>query len=571
MENFQNTGLRAEIVRAVSELGYEKPTPIQEKVIPIIIESERDLVALAQTGTGKTAAFGLPLIEKINPASRHVQALILSPTRELAIQIHGDFASYAKYIRGLNTVAVYGGANISEQIRAIRRDAHIIVGTPGRVLDLIRRQVLDLSSIGWLVLDEADEMLNMGFQQDIDAILATSPKEKQTLLFSATMPKEIARIARKYMHDPDEIAVGERNAGAKNVQHEYYMVQARDRYEALKRIADINPDIYGIIFCRTRRDTTDLARKLNHDGYHTAAINGDLSQAQRDHVMEQFRSRQIQLLVATDVAARGIDVDDLTHVINYQIPDELEVYIHRSGRTGRAGKEGISISIVHSRESRQIRALENMVGKKFERKLVPNGEEICEKRLYEVAKKLDNVEVNEKQIRSFLPAIEKQLEHLTKEELIKKFVSFEFNQYLDYYKDAPDLNINTNDRERSSGRSSSRQQQNFTRLYINLGAKHEIHAARLMGMINELLPNKRIRIGKIDIMRKFSFFEVEDRFAGNVAKAFNGTYFEEIPIAVEKANPESGMLPQKGKAESKDNKFDKKKNRKRRQKRARQG
>ncbi|MEZ4829559.1 MAG: DEAD/DEAH box helicase [Bacteroidia bacterium] len=536
MENFSDIGLRPEIIQAITEIGYEKPTPIQEKVIPAILSTDRDIIALAQTGTGKTAAFGLPLIEKIDPSRKVIQGLILCPTRELGIQIYNDLENYSKYIGGLGITAVYGGASMRDQIRSLRHNCQIVVGTPGRVLDLIERGELDLRSISFLVLDEADEMLNMGFQKDLDAILSTSPEDRQTLLFSATMPQAIARMARNYMRQPEEISVGTRNTGAANVVHEFYMVHAKDRYEALKRIADIHPDIYGIIFCRTRTDTTEISRKLIHDGYNAAVLNGDLSQSQRDHVMEQFRSGQLQLLVATDVAARGLDVNDLTHVINYQLPDELEVYIHRSGRTGRAGKSGTSISIIHTRESRQIRLLENMSGKKFIRKRVPTGEEICERRLYQLVKKVESVEVNEEQIASFLPAINQQLESMSKEELIKRFFSFEFNQFLNYYKNSPDLNIQDN--ERSSDRSGKKDKISYTRMFINLGEKHQLQPARLMGILNDYVADRRFRIGKIDILRKFSFFEVDSHMAPEILRALKDQEIDGRKIEVDIAKPD---------------------------------
>ncbi|MDX2245226.1 MAG: DEAD/DEAH box helicase [Bacteroidia bacterium] len=541
MENFTDIGLRPEILKAITELGYEKPTPIQEKVIPVILNSDKDLIALAQTGTGKTAAFGLPLIEKVDPTQKKVQGLILCPTRELGIQIFNDLENYSKYIKGLGITAVYGGASMRDQIRSLRNNCQIVVGTPGRVLDLIERGALDISAISYLVLDEADEMLNMGFQKDLDAILSTSPAERQTLLFSATMPQAIARMARNYMNKPEEISVGTKNTGAANVKHEYFMVHAKDRYEALKRIADIHPDIYGIIFCRTRTDTTEVSRKLINDGYNAAVLNGDLSQSMRDQVMDQFRSGQLQLLVATDVAARGLDVNDLTHVINYQLPDEMEVYIHRSGRTGRAGKSGTSISIVHTRETRHIRLLENLVGKRFERKQVPTGEEICEKRLYQLVKKVEDVEVNEKQIASFLPAINQQLEAMSKEELIKRFFSVEFNQFLDYYKNAPDLNIHETERgERGErGERSGKEKITYTRLFMNLGIKQEMHAGRLMGIVNDVMPNRRFRIGKIDIFRKFSFFEVESNLAPEIIRAFKNIEIDGVAVEVDVAKPDT--------------------------------
>ncbi|RLD83641.1 MAG: ATP-dependent helicase, partial [Bacteroidetes bacterium] len=443
MITFKETELNPEILKALDELGFVNPTPIQEKTIPHLLSSERDLVGFAQTGTGKTAAFGLPIIHQIDTKSKNVQAIILSPTRELCVQIAQDITNYAKYTKGLNVVAVYGGTSIDTQIRSLKKGAQIVVGTPGRTLDLIKRKKLKLSTVEYLVLDEADEMLTMGFKDDLDAILEGTPAEKQTLLFSATMPKEIANIAKKYMKDSVEISAGKKNIGAENVNHIYYMVNARDRYLALKRIADINPKIYGIVFCRTRRETKEVAEKLMGDGYNADALHGDLSQAQRDYVMSRFRTKKLQLLVATDVAARGLDVTDLTHIINYNLPDDLEVYIHRSGRTGRAGKKGISISIIHSRETGKIRMIQKKVGKTFEHIPVPSGKEICGKQLYNLIDKVEKIEVDESQIEQFLPEIYKKLDWLSREELIKHFVSAEFNRFLAYYKNAPDLNVSS--------------------------------------------------------------------------------------------------------------------------------
>ncbi|MCL4146960.1 UNVERIFIED_CONTAM: hypothetical protein GTU68_053084, partial [Idotea baltica] len=417
----------------------------------------------------------------------------------------------------------------------------IVVGTPGRVLDLIKRRILKLNEIKWVVLDEADEMLNMGFQEDLDSILSETPDEKQTLLFSATMPPAIARISKRYMTDPAEISVGERNSGAKNVQHEFYMVHARYRYEALRRIVDMNSDMYAIIFCRTRSNTNEVARKLGNDGYEADAINGDLSQAQRDQVMGRFRNRQIQFLVATDVAARGIDIDDLTHVINYELPDELEVYVHRSGRTGRAGKSGISMSIIHTRETRAISMLERMVQKRFERKPIPSGKDICEQQLLKLVDKIEKVEVDESQIEPFLPGIYEKLSWLSREELIKHVISVEFNRFIAHYKNAPDLN-RSDSRERGGRRSST----SFSRFHINLGSKHELNPNRLMGLINEQTQNKNVRIGKIDIMKKFSFFEIESQFSSQLPELFQGASFEGTPAIIQPAEPDV-----KGEAKSK--------------------
>src|SRR5690554_1875688 len=454
MKSFKELGLIFELCDAVAELGFTNPTEVQEQAIPTILASQQDLIALAQTGTGKTGAFGLPALQQVDASSKAVQVLVLSPTRELAIQIAKDLKTFAKNLKGIKTVAVYGGANISTQIRALDNGCQVVIGTPGRMLDLIKRRKLNVSNVRSLILDEADEMLNMGFQDDLDAILADTPQEKQTLLFSATMPKQIAKMAHKYMNNPEEIAVGARNSGALNVEHHFYMVQAKDRYEALKRIADINPDIYGIVFCRTRRETAEVASKLSKEGYNADLLNGDLSQAQRDEVMNRFRTKELQLLVATDVAARGLDVDNLSHVINYNLPDDLEVYIHRSGRTGRAGHNGTSVSIIHTREMGRIRGLEKMSGKTFIKKEVPSGEEVCAARMLELIDKIRSVDVNDKQIEKFLPEVYEKLSDLSWKDLIRNFVSVEFNQILNYYKDADNINAN-NKSSRSKERNSS--------------------------------------------------------------------------------------------------------------------
>ncbi|MCB0515009.1 MAG: DEAD/DEAH box helicase [Chitinophagales bacterium] len=553
MQNFSELGLSPALLRAIGDLGFENPTPIQEKAIPAILSESQDIIALAQTGTGKTAAFGLPIIEQIDAQNDNVQAIILCPTRELGVQIAKDLESFAKYIAPLKITAVYGGADITKQIKALKSGTHIVVGTPGRVIDLLKRGVLKINNIQWLVLDEADEMLNMGFKDDIDTILAATPAERQTLLFSATLPQEIMRIAEEYMHQPLEISVGKRNEGAANVEHEYYMVHAKDRYEALKRIADINPKIYGIVFCRTRQETKDIAEKLIQDGYNADALHGDLSQAQRDYVMNRFRTRLLQILVATDVAARGLDVNDLTHVINYNLPDELEVYIHRSGRTGRAGKSGTSIAIIHMRELHKIQRLEKLLRKNFSRERVPTGKEICEKQLFNLVDKVENIEVNQTQIEQFLPAIYKKLSWLSREELIQHFVSVEFNRFLDYYKNATDLNVNTDrkssrfeeDRfENKSGKKDIQRERGrrgkmaYTRFYINVGHKNNLSVPKLIGLINDRTQNRDINIGKIDIMKKFAFFEIDSRYESEVNRAFKNARFEGVDLMVEISKPE---------------------------------
>ena len=521
---FSEIGLNQNIQKAIADLGFETLTPIQQEAIPYLLENETDLIALAQTGTGKTAAFGLPILHKIEVERKLPQAIILCPTRELCLQISKDMESYSKYIKGLKVTPVYGGASIVPQIKLLKSGTQIIVGTPGRVIDLINRKALRLQDIEFVILDEADEMLNMGFKDDLDIILAETPKEKQTLLFSATMPKEVMRISKNYMFSARTIEVASRNEGTKNVDHHYYMVNASDRYKALRRICDINPDIYGIVFCRTRRETADIADKLMQDGYNADAIHGELSQAQRDHVMERFRQKKLQMLVATDVAARGLDINDLTHVINYNLPDDNEIYVHRSGRTGRAGKKGISIIIAHSREGRKLKDIERMIKRDLILKKVPNGDEICQIQLMRLVDKVVATEINH-QIDRYLPSIEEKLAHLDKEQLIKHFVSTEFNRFLSFYKNAPDLNISGSKNNDSNKRGEKNNQktertghaeQGHTRFFINLGKEKDLHAHNLIGLINEYTRNRNIPIGKIDIMRKFSFFEVPSDFATDV-------------------------------------------------------
>lgn len=528
-KNFIDMGLEESIDKAVVELGFINPTPIQEKVIPRILESQQDIIALAQTGTGKTAAYGLPLIQLAGDMDNNVTVLVMSPTRELCVQISNDLTSFSKYKSGLKVVPVYGGAPIDRQIQALKKGAQIVVGTPGRVKDMIERQVLKLELLNWLVLDEADEMLQMGFKEDLDAILEGVPAAKQTLLFSATMPKGVYRIANEYMNNPEKISAGIVNAGADNVDHLYYMTHARHRYEVLKRIADMHPEIYGIVFCRTRQETKEVADKFMGDGYNADVLHGDLSQAQRDYVMNRFRKRQLQMLVATDVAARGLDVTDLTHVINYNLPDELEVYIHRSGRTGRAGKNGTSISIIHSRETGKIRSLEKLSKKKFKRVVIPAGKDICKKQLFNMVNKMENVEVHDEQINEFLPDIYKKLDWMSKEDLIRNFVSVEFNRFLKYYKDAPDLNIvqegrDTNVRAKENryntwDRKGSRIE--YSRFYINIGSKSNMNPTNLIGMLLDTTNDRSIKIGKIDIMKGFSFFEVEKSQEQTILRSFN--------------------------------------------------
>lgn len=527
MSLFKELGLSQAIVDALIDLGYEQPTEIQEKAIPQILTSKNDLKAFAQTGTGKTAAFSLPILEQIDVDSKETQAIILSPTRELAIQIGKNIEEYTKYKGKLNVVTVYGGAKIDDQIRGLKKGAQIVVGTPGRTVDLIKRRQLKLKGIKWVVLDEADEMLNMGFKDDLDQILEVTPKEKQTLLFSATFPREVDQIAKNYMFDPIEISAGKKNAGADNVSHEYYLVSERNRYPSLKRLADVHPDIYAIVFCRTRRETKDVASKLIKDGYNADALHGDLSQAQRDIVMEKFRANQLQILVATDVAARGLDVDDLTHVINYKLPDQIESYTHRSGRTGRAGKAGISVAIITNKEKRILSPIEKKIGKKFEAKQVPNGREICEKQLFKLIEKVKDVEVNDEQIDSYLEGIYAQLEGVNREDLIKRFVSIEFNQFLSYYERSADLNGDDSKSRKSVG------DENFTRFYINLGKMDNINPAKLIGLINENLQKGDVEIGQIEILKSFSFFEIDKAYKEKIIESFKNSEFAGRSIIVE--------------------------------------
>ena len=550
MNTFAETGLSDGLLKAVEELGFEKPTPIQSKTIPHLLTSNQDMMAFAQTGTGKTAAFGLPAIHLTDVEDRRTQTLILCPTRELCMQITKDIGNYSKYIKGLSVLAVYGGASMDTQIRALNKGAQIVVGTPGRTKDLMKRKKLILGAVERVVLDEADEMLSMGFKEDLDEILGKTSETKQTLLFSATMSKEVIAITKKYMNDPIELSSTEKNTVAENVKHEYFMVHARDRYEVLKRIADINPNVYGIVFCRTRRETKEIASKFMHDGYNADALHGDLSQAQRDEVMNRFRKRQLQLLVATDVAARGLDVTDLTHVINFNLPDDIEVYIHRSGRTGRAGKTGISIAIVHTREGRRIKEIEKKFKIKFSKELVPSGKDICTKQLYSLIDKIEKVQVDDKQIDDFMPAIYKKLEWLSREDLIKHFVSAEFNRFLDYYKNAKDINVSEDQKgergERGKREKRSREDRgrdgrrdaSFTRLFINIGSKNNLTPARLIGLINETLHSDNAEIGKIEVLKKFSFFEIEKGIDKKLLKKLKGKDFEGITVAIEEASQE---------------------------------
>ncbi len=538
MKSFTDIALDPRIRDAVQELGFETLTPIQEKTIPHLLTSDQDLIAFAQTGTGKTAAFGLPVIQRTDVDNKKPQTLILCPTRELCMQISRDLTNYSKYLKGITIVPVYGGASMDTQIRALNKEAQVVVATPGRANDLINRKKLQLDNVTRVVLDEADEMLTMGFREDLDAILAATYHHKQTMLFSATMSDEVMKITKKYMNSPIEISATPMNTGAENVRHLYYMVHARDRYEVLKRIADINPNIYGIVFCRTRKETKEVAAKFMQDGYNADAIHGDLSQAQRDEVMGRFRMRQLQLLIATDVAARGLDVTDLSHIINFDLPDDIEVYIHRSGRTGRAGKSGISIAIIHMRETGKIRDIEKKFGIRFSKESVPSGKDICQKQLFSLMDKLEQVEVDEEQIGPFLPAIYQKLEWLSREDLIKHFVSTEFNRFLAYYKDAVDINITehtgSDGRNRREKRTrEERRRTPFTKLHINLGSKNNLTPARLMGLINEGLNSRNSTVGKIEIMNTFSFFEIEEQTETRLMAALQGQIFDSVPVVVQ--------------------------------------
>ena len=539
MSGFQKLGLDSSIIMALNDLGYEQPTPIQELTIPHLLTADQDLKAFAQTGTGKTAAFSLPILNNLEVNTKSTQALILSPTRELGIQIAKNMVDFAKYKEGIDITAVYGGAPIEQQIKAIRKGAHVIVGTPGRTLDLIKRKVLRLDSIKWLVLDEADEMLNMGFKEELDGILKATPESKQSLLFSATFPKEVEAISKNYLHAPIELSAGQKNIGSTNVTHEYYLVADRNRYAALKRIADLHPHIYSIVFCRTRRETKDVADKLIADGYNADALHGDLTQAQRDSVMQKFRQKHIQILVATDVAARGLDVDNLSHVINYKLPDQIENYTHRSGRTGRAGKTGVSIALITAKEKSRLKPIEKKIKKEFVAKPIPNGKEICESQLFHLIDKVHDIEVNDKEIGNYLPSIYKKLEGLDRESLIQRFVSIEFNQFLSYYENAPDLNSDGSDRK---PRSSSE----FSRFYINQGKMDKLIPSRLIGFINEQLKRRDIEIGRIEILKSFSFFEVDKAYEEEILERLNGEVFNKRRVIVEPTTAPKSKKKSKG-------------------------
>lgn len=533
MKSFEELGLNERILQAIGEQGYEYPMPIQEAVIPVLLGNkdengwQGDLVALAQTGTGKTAAYGLPIVQLTEGAPLHPVSLILAPTRELCLQIADDLEGFSKHSEGVHILPVYGGTSIEAQIRALRRGINVLVATPGRLIDLMKRGVADLSTVRNVVLDEADEMLTMGFQEDLNEILGGIPEEHRTLLFSATMSKEIEAIARQYLKDSKEIQVGSRNEGAEHVNHIYYMVRAQDKYHALKRVVDYYPRIYGIVFCRTRMETQEIADKLIQDGYNADALHGDLSQQQRDLTMQKFRQHRTQLLVATDVAARGLDVNDLTHVINYGLPDDTENYTHRSGRTGRAGKKGTSISIVHVREKGKIRIIEKAIQKQFERGTLPSGKDICQKQLYRVIDDIERVDVMEEEIADVMPEVSRRWEWLDKEELIKRIVSREFGRFLAYYADAPEIEEvqegkggTGTERSKRGGKGGPRQaEEGYTRLFLNVGKIDGFYAKEVIGLINRTTKGMQVEIGKIDLMKSFTFVEVAAEQAQDVIKS----------------------------------------------------
>lgn len=557
MKTFEELGVSPEIRKAIEELGYENPMPVQEEVIPYLLGNGNDVVALAQTGTGKTAAFGLPLIQKIDVKNCVPQALVLCPTRELCLQIAGDLTDYSKYITDLKILPVYGGSSIDSQIRSLKRGVHIIVATPGRLIDLMERKVAQLATIRDVVMDEADEMLNMGFTDSINAILENIPQDRNTLMFSATMSPEIARIAKTYLHEAKEITIGTKNEGSKNVNHVAYIVHAKDKYLALKRVVDFYPQIYGIVFCRTRKETQEIADKLIQDGYNADSLHGELSQAQRDLVMQKFRQRHLQLLVATDVAARGLDVNDLTHVINYGLPDDTESYTHRSGRTGRAGKTGISIAIINLREKGRMKEIEHIIKKRFEVSVLPSGQEICQQQLIKVIDDIEKVKVNEEEIETFLPGIYRKLDWLDKEDLIKRVVSLEFNRFLDYYKNAPEIEQPKANEKKSEAKESRKgdkekvgrkAEKGYTRLFLNLGKTDGFYTNQIIDLINRNLRKERIQIGRIDLMQNFSFFEVIQEQAPQVLKALNKVVLSGgRKVCVEIAGENTGKSDKSGK------------------------
>lgn len=533
MTTFETLGLQEPILKGIQDLGFIAPTPIQEKAIPVLLGGDRDFVGLAQTGTGKTAAFGLPLLQQLDIKQRHPQGLILCPTRELCLQITNDLKNFSKHLGDVSIVAVYGGSSIVQQLRDLKRGVHIVVATPGRLLDIIERKAVNFTNVRYVILDEADEMLNMGFQEDINNILSNTPDSKTTWLFSATMPQEVRRIAQKYMTDPFELTVGNKNSGNVNIEHEYYVVRPREKYAALKRIVDFNPEIFGIVFTRTKIESQEIAESLIRDGYDADALHGDLTQQQRDKVMKRFRERSLQVLVATDVAARGIDVDNVTHVINYELPDDVENYTHRSGRTARAGKSGISIAIITGRDIGKIRQIERVIGKKFTKVDVPDGFAVCEKQLFGLVHKVHNVVVNEEQIEPYLERIFEEFAAMSKEEIIKRFASLEFNQFLEYYQDAPDLNVKeekrsldgTGDRRSSGGK--------FTRLFINLGSVDDFTRGDMLRYLCDTSGVRGNKIGRIDLKGVYSFFEVENDVVGKFQEVFKKAEYNGRSVRIE--------------------------------------
>ena len=559
--SFEELGVWDEILYAISEMGFEQPMPVQEAVIPYLLGNGNDVVALAQTGTGKTAAFGIPLIQRVDVKKNYPQALVLAPTRELCLQIADDIKDYSKYIDDLKVLAVYGGSSIESQMKSLKSGVQIIVATPGRLLDLMNRKTVKMESIHNVVLDEADEMLNMGFEESLNAILAEVPAERNMMMFSATMSNEISQIAKKYLNNAKEIVIGAKNESTKNVKHIYYMVHAKDKYLALKRIADYYPKIYAIIFCRTRRETQEIADMLIQDGYNADSLHGDLSQAQRDAVMQKFRLRHLQILVATDVAARGLDVDDLTHVINYGLPDDIESYTHRSGRTGRAGKTGTSIAIINMRERGKLREIEKVIAKEFTCATLPTGRQICEKQLIKVIDDIERVLVNEEEIEGFLPSIYRKLEWLSKEDLIKRVVSIEFNRFLDYYRDADVIDVPTEKAaakeckkakkgESDSAKKSRSAAPGFTRLFLNFGKADGFYANHVIELINRNMKGSKPCVGKIDLLREFSFFEVAEEDADSVIKALNKSFANGRRVVVEVASENTGKSDNSGKKDS---------------------
>ncbi len=585
--DFKEFGFKEEINKAIEDLGFVCPMPVQEQAIPTILYNDINLIALAQTGTGKTAAFGLPIINRIDFSNKEIQALILCPTRELCIQIANDLKKYSKYLSEAKIVPVYGGASIDLQVKELKRKPQIVVATPGRLNDLLLRKKIDISAINYMVLDEADEMLNMGFKDDLDNILSQTAEGKNTYLFSATMPKEVEQIAKEYITNPVRIQIGERNQGSDNVQHHYYLVHQKDRYLALKRIADYYPNIYGIIFCRTKVETQEVADMLIKDGYNADSLHGDLSQAQRDHVMSRFRLGNIQMLVATDVAARGLDVNNLTHVINYELPDELEQYVHRSGRTGRADKQGISIAIINLKEKHKIKKLEKVLKKPITQEKIPTPQEVLKKQLFNMINRVENVETDYEEIDRFLPEISNKLSWLNREELIKHFVSLEFTSLLSYYKEQKDLNVDESlEKEKIKRETKQRDRQKrerhfdknlFTNLCINLGYKDKIVPQRIIGMINDYTPHKRIEIGKIDITDKCCYVEVKNDGVDAVIDALDGRVIRGREITIDIASKsretksrrdayQQDRRNKKEKRERKDDKQDKRERKDRRNK-----